>query len=99
MEITMLASNPTNAAATMNAPERLTWDQICRRYPDEWVVIAEMDWVEDGCFEFGTALVLAHHKTRKETSPSVKEADQHYDEVGAFFTGRLIPPPYELLVP
>lgn len=95
----MLANDTANPPAAMNAHERLTWDEICQRYPDAWVVIAEMDWVEDGCFEFGTALVFAHHKTRKEASPSVKEADKHYSEVGAFFTGRLIPPPYAPLVP
>jgi len=99
VEITMLANDTRNAPATMHAHERLTWEEICQRYPDEWVVIAEMDWVEDGCFEFGTAFVFAHHKTRKEASPSVKEADKHYDEVGAFFTGRLVPPSCALLVP
>jgi hypothetical protein len=95
----MLANDTRNTAATKNAHERLTWDEICRRYPDEWVVMAEIEWVNDTDFEFGTALVLAHHKTRKEASPSVKEADKHYAEVGAFFTGRLVPPPYERLVP
>lgn len=94
----MLQNNTTNTARTSTS-ERLTWHQICRRYPDEWVVIAEMDWVEDGCFEFGTALVLAHRKTRKEVSPDVKEADKYYREVGAFFTGRLIPPLTEVPVP
>jgi len=95
----MLANDTRNSPAAMNVHERLTWKEICQRYPDEWVVIAEMDWVEDGCFEFNTAFVLAHHKTRKEASPSIKEADEHYSEVGAFFTGRLVPPSYELLVP
>ncbi len=88
----MLAKDTMNVPAAINAHERLTWDEICRRFPDEWVVIAEMDWVEDGCFEFGTAIVFAHHKTRKEASSSVKTADEQYDEVGAFFTGRLLPP-------
>jgi len=116
----MLANTTTNAVATMTTPERLTWDEICQRYPDEWVVVAEIQPVDetdetdeidetdetdemDGVccvpIEDCTAVVIAHHKTRKEASPSVKEADKHYKEVGAFFTGRLIPPPYELLVP
>src|SRR4051812_12750399 len=88
----MLANDTRNSPAMMNAPERLTWDEICRRYPDEWVVMAEMDWRKGRSFEVRTAFVLAHHKTRKEASPSVKEADKHYKEVSAFFTGRLLPP-------
>jgi hypothetical protein len=99
VEITMLANDTRNPPATMNAHERLTWEEICRRYPDEWVVMAEIEWVNDTDFEFRTALVLAHHKTRKEASPSVKAGFQHYTEVGSFFTGRLIPPAYERLVP
>jgi len=71
-----------NVNLSKDPPERLSWDEICQRYPDQWVVIAEMDWAEDGCFEFGSALVIAHHKTRKEASPSVKEADKRYNEVG-----------------
>ena len=79
--------------------ERLTWDEICRRYPDEWVVMAEIEWLNETDFEFETALVLAHHKTRKEVSPSVKAALRRWSGVGSFFTGRLVPPAYELLVP
>ena len=89
----------SNEAQSTMCSERLTWDEICKRYPDEWVVIADMDWVEDGCFEFGTAIVIGHHKTRKAASPDVKQADKLHSEVGAFFTGRLVPPRYELVIP
>jgi hypothetical protein len=95
----MLANHTTNTPAAINAHERLTWGEICRRYPDEWVVMAEIDWLNDTDFEFVTALLLAHHKTRKEASPSVKAALKRWRGVGSFFTGRLIPPSYELLVP
>jgi hypothetical protein len=94
MQINNAQELPTT---TTNEHERLTWDEMCRRYPDEWVVIAEIDWVDEGCFEFSTALVVAHRKTRKEASPDVKQADKRYQEVGAFFTGRLVPPPYEVV--
>jgi len=100
----MLANDTRNPPATMNAHERLTWDKICRRYPDEWVVLAEIERADETdadevTIEFCTAVVIAHHKTRKEASPSVKAAFQRDIEVGSFFTGRLIPPAYELLVP
>jgi hypothetical protein len=93
-----LASDAMSTPA-MKPIERLTWDEIRQRYPDEWIVMAEVDWVNDTDFEFGTAIVLGHHKTRKDVSPSVKEAMKHYEDVCAFFTGRLVPPPYEIVSP
>ena len=47
VEITMLANDTRNSPDTMNAHERLSWEEICRRYPDEWVVMAEIEWVND----------------------------------------------------
>jgi hypothetical protein len=105
VEITMLASNTMNTPATTNANERLTWPEICRRYPDEWVVVVERerldetDEADEVTIEFCTAVIVAHHKTRKEASSAVKTALECYPLVGSFFTGRLIPPAYELLVP
>jgi hypothetical protein len=120
VKITVLANHTTNAAATMNAPERLTWDEICQRYPDEWVVLVkiqaldeapdpdetddeeEMDEMDDTCrapIEECTAVVVAHGNNRKCLSPEIKALQTHHPGLGAFFTGRLIPPAYELLVP
>jgi hypothetical protein len=96
-EIMTPANHAASAAAAMNAPERFSWDEICRRYPDEWVVMTEIEWVNDTDFEFDTALVLAHHKTRNEASRSVKAAFTRYRVVGSFFTGEEIPPTYSLL--
>jgi hypothetical protein len=95
----MLDNDTTNPPATMSAHERLTWEQICQRYPDEWVVMAEIEWVNDTDFEFSTALVLAHHKARKEASPAVKAAFHRYDEVGKFWTGEIVGPVPRFFVP
>jgi len=95
----MLANDMRNMAATMNAHERLTWDEICRRYPDEWVVLVEFERPEPDDLAFDAAVVLSHHKTRKAASPDVKAALEDGQEAGSFFTGRLVPPPYEILVP
>lgn len=72
--------------------ERLTWDEICRRFPDEWVVLVETDWVNDTDFTFGTAVVVAHHKRRKQASPDIKAAFLCHDEVGCFWTGEISGP-------
>ena len=38
--------------------EPLTWVQICERYPDQWVVLVEIDWRdEDHNTGFRTARV------------------------------------------
>jgi hypothetical protein len=88
-----------NDAPAIVQPERLTWSEICQRYPDEWVVLVETEWLNDTDFEFGTALVLAHHRTRKAVSPSVKAAFQHHAEVGKFWTGEIIAPARTFVVP
>ena len=69
--------------------ERLTRKQICERYPDEWVVLVETDWVNDTDFDFGTAAVLGHFKSRKQASPHIKRAFERYNEVGSFWTGKI----------
>lgn len=27
--------------------EPLTWDQICGRYPDQWVALIEIEWLDE----------------------------------------------------
>lgn len=34
--------------------EPLTWEQICERYPDEWVCLVEIDEINDTDFDFRT---------------------------------------------
>lgn len=81
-------STNTARAATDN-PERLTWGEICKRFPNEWVVLADIDWVNDTDFEFGAATVLARHKRRGDASPDIKAARARNVEVGCFWTGEI----------
>jgi hypothetical protein len=69
--------------------ECLTWKEICERYPDEWVVLVDTDWVNDTDFDFRSTIVFAHHKRRKDASPDVKAAFERYDSVGTFWTGKI----------
>ena len=41
--------------------EPLTMAQIAERYPAQWVVLAEIDWYEDGSGEFRSAHVVSAH--------------------------------------
>ena len=79
--------------------ERLTWDQICSRFPDEWVVLVESDWANDQRVELGTAVVIGHYKRRKEASPHIKAAFESYRQIGCFWTGALRGPVPRFIVP
>ena len=79
------------AAKTSGEVERLTWDEICRRYPDVWVVVADTDWVNDTDFDFRSTEVISQHKRRKEASADIIRERDRDREVGCFKTGELIP--------
>ena len=70
------------------APERLTWNEICTRYPDEWVILVDIDWIdEDG--DFRTAVVLGHSPDRKESLREAAPIRRGYREFAREFTGRI----------
>jgi len=76
-------------------PERLTWSEICQRYPDEWVVLVEIEWFDDDNLEFGRAVVLGHAKNSKEVMRQTKPLLAEVMDSGIFFTGRVRPlPPF-----
>ena len=85
--------------ADESAPERLTWKQICERYPDEWVVLVDTEWANDTDFDFGTTIVFAHHKRRKDMSPDVKSAFERYESVGTYWTGKMRGPIPRFMIP
>jgi hypothetical protein len=71
--------------------EHLTWDAIRVRYPDRWVVLDNIGWVNDTDFELTGADVLAAFETRKAASPTMKSLIASRHRVGCFFTGELVP--------
>jgi hypothetical protein len=83
------AMSASEARKVIDKSERLTWSEIRARYPDEWVVFVDADWMNETDFEFGSATVIAHHKRRKDASPDVKAARALDREVGCFWTGEL----------
>lgn len=78
---------PLRAEPTLSEP--LTWEQIRERYPDQWVVLVEMDWLHDKGFEFRTARVAAHGKTRGEPLEQARPLRSRYTSFCNFFTGTL----------
>src|SRR5213078_4872934 len=48
----------TGTAPIVSDP--LTWTEICARYPDEWVALVELDWVNENDLDFRSARVAVH---------------------------------------
>ena len=92
-------SNTNDALTVAQGSERLTWAEICARYPDEWVIMADVDFVNDTDFVFRTALVLGHHKHRKAASPEIKAAYEQHESVGCFWTGEIRGPIPRFIIP
>ena len=68
--------------------EPLTWEQICDRYPNEWVCLVEIDEINDTDFDFRTARVVGHGKTRKAPYDQARPFLEQYEEIGHYFTRR-----------
>jgi hypothetical protein len=66
--------------------EPLTWEQICERYPNQWVCLVEMDHINDTDFEFRTARVVGYGKTRREPLDQARPFEEQYTTMGHFHT-------------
>ena len=89
--------------AAANLSEALTWAQICERYPDQWVVLVDVDWTEQDedilTFDFRSARVASHGPTRRETLMQARPLRPRYPEMAHRFTGQLRTPLYGLFIP
>jgi hypothetical protein len=84
----------------MSAPDLskpMTWGEICEMYPDEWVALVEIDWVNDRDFDFRSARVAGHGKGRREPMIQAQPLWERYEEIGHYFTGRVRAPLAPLL--
>jgi hypothetical protein len=78
-----------NETSVAQLDERMSWREICETFPDEWVVLVDADWVDEHNFDFGTATVFAHRKTRRDATRDMGAACDAFKNVGCFFTGRI----------
>lgn len=82
----------TAASIAPQISEPLTWAAICERHPDQWVCLVEIDRIEDQNFEFRTARVIGHGKTRREPLDQARPFRSHYPSIGHYFTGQVCAP-------
>lgn len=59
--------------------ERMTWKQICAAYHGQWVLMVDVDWVNDIDIDLRSAVVVAHGKHRRDTLPHVKKLPRPVD--------------------
>jgi hypothetical protein len=69
--------------------ERLTWEQICERYPEQFVVMVDHDWQPDNVTEFKTARVIGVGSSRAEAKERARPQLDFVREWGCHFTGLL----------
>jgi len=77
----------------------LTWPEICARFPDEWVALVEIDWLNENDLDFHSARVAGHGKTRREPLDQARPLRARYDEIGRFFTGPIRAPLRSFVLP
>jgi hypothetical protein len=71
--------------------ERLNWPEICRRHPDQWVVLADIAWRDSRTSALESAIVLGHGSTRDAAiNTARRHLDQRSDEFACFYTKRYI---------
>ncbi len=68
--------------------ERLTWAEVCARYPMQWVVLIEVDIDEVG-MEIRSGIVAGHGRNREE---SFAQADPYIDGHSPFANMHTRPP-------
>ena len=76
------------APAPESAAERLTWAEVCRRHPDQWVVLADTEWVDASTFEFTATRVVGYGRRRSDAIARARAALDRYRRSGCFYTGK-----------
>jgi len=80
-----MAENQIQSEPALSEP--LTWQEICARHPNEWVVLVEVDWIDEDDKDFRSARVAGHGKTRREPLVQARSVWPRYGEIAHFFTG------------
>ena len=79
-----------HASSPSELSESLTWQEICVRYPDQWVALVDIDWVDED--EVRAARVAGHGPRRADPLKQARHLHARYEEIGHFFTGRIRAP-------
>jgi len=86
-----------HAQPTSDVSEQLSWQEICNRYPDQWVAIVDIVWENED--EVRAARVAGHGPHRADPLEQARHLHSRYQEIGHFFTGRIRAPLRGLYTP
>lgn len=67
--------------------EQLTWQEICQRYPNEWVAV--VNYEQKGAIEID-GVIAAHAPEKKRFHEQTEEVMKTYGHMAARYTGELI---------
>ena len=67
--------------------ERLTWDEICERYPDQFVCLVDIARVERRSPEIEAAQVVGHGPTHDSAFAPIRDHAERYPRFAVRFTG------------
>jgi len=76
--------------------EPMTWSEICVRFPEQWITLVALDWVDDRDEPVRTALV-AGAGSRQEALAQARPLLRLFDAIGSLYTGA--PPPAHTSLP
>lgn len=69
---------------------QITWEEIKRSYPDEWVAITNLEGDVESPFGNISGNVLAHNKDEAAFTTQLKQTSPH-QSIDIRFTGELLP--------
>lgn len=75
----------SEAAASVPS-ERLSWEEIRTRHVGEWVLLMDVDWIDDVDFEPRSAVLVAHSTDRGETRGRVKTLPENIEFAHLFIS-------------
>jgi len=70
--------------------EPVSWSEICEQFPDQWISLVALDWVDDRDEPYRTALV-AGHGSRREAEQQARPLRKLFPPLGPYFTGDRAP--------
>ena len=70
--------------------QKMTWEEIKRNYPDEWVAV--VDYTPSGAIGV-EGIVKVHARERKSLYKQVKSVRKNYKDITFLYTGQLIKNP------
>jgi hypothetical protein len=78
-------------AGIVHVSDPVSWDEITRRFPSQWIMLVAIDWTDDDGREIQTAFVAGCGATRRAARAMARPLLGVFHKVGCFHTRELVP--------